>query len=328
MGRRADRRRSLTAPADRAGPSLPTGPPAPALGDRSDASARVAEALVEPALLAKLERLQLGTRNRLAGRFSGEHRSVRYGTSLDFADYREYHPGDDFRRIDYNLYARLDVLLLKLFEAEDDITVRLLIDTSASMASGGKLRQAARVAAALGFVSLIRRDIVTVHTFPLDRPAPRFVGRGATAPLFGLLDGLEAGGETRFAAACGHLLARPGPPGVTVVISDLLTPDWQQGISRLPARGGDVVVVHVLDPEELHPTLVGDFDLVDRETGAHIAVSLSPETIRAYEAVAEAWATDVGARCRQAGAAYVRLMADADLDHLLLGAWRDQGVVR
>jgi uncharacterized protein (DUF58 family) len=287
-----------------------------------------AGALLDPGLLAKLERLQLGTRNRLAGRFSGEHRSRRYGTSLDFADYREYHPGDDFRRIDYNLFARLDVLLLKLFEAEDDITVRLLVDTSASMGAGDKLRQAARVAAALGFVSLVRRDIVTVHTFPLDRPAPRFVGRGATAHLFALLAALEPDGETRFASACGHLLARPGPPGVTVVISDLLTPDWQQGIDRLPARGGEVVVVHVLAREELHPSFVGDYELVDRETGAQVSVSLSPETLRAYEEVARAWTEEVAGRCRHAGATYVQLLDDDDLDHLLLGSWRDEGVIR
>src|SRR5262245_45070016 len=102
--------------------------------------------------MARLERLQLGTRRRLSGQFAAEHRSPRHGTSLDFADYREYHPGDDFRRIDYDLYARLDVLLLKLYEAEDDLTLRLLIDTSRSMA-GDKLVQAERIAAALGFVA-------------------------------------------------------------------------------------------------------------------------------------------------------------------------------
>ena len=296
-------------------------------GSPSGSAARGAT-LLDPALLARLERLQLATRRPLAGRFTGEHRSRRHGTSLDFADYREYHPGDDFRRIDYHLYARLDVLLLKLFEAEDDITVRLLVDTSASMASGGKLEQARRIAAALGFVALVRRDTVTVHTFPLDRVAPRFSGRGAATPLFGHLAGLEADGDTRFAAACAHLLARPGPPGVTVVISDLLTPEWEQGISRLPARGGDVVVVHVLDREELHPVFVGDYDLVDRETGDHVAVSLSPATLRDYEELAAAWVDGVAARCRRAGAAYVRLLADDDLGPALLGGWRDEGVLR
>jgi len=122
--------------------------------------------LLDPATLSRLERLQLSTRRALTSTLSGEHRSRRHGTSLDFADYREYHPGDDYRRIDYNLLARLDVLALKLFEGEDDLHVRLLIDTSASMGSGDKMRQAARVAAALGFVALVRRDTVSVHSFP------------------------------------------------------------------------------------------------------------------------------------------------------------------
>jgi uncharacterized protein (DUF58 family) len=283
--------------------------------------------LLSPGFLSRLERLQLGTRRRLAGRFAAEHRSPQHGTSLDFADYREYHPGDDFRRIDYNLYARLDVLALKLFEAEDDLTLRLLVDTSKSMA-GAKLQQAARLAAALGFVALVRRDVVTVHTFPLDRPAPRFNGRAAANPLFAHLGSLEADGETRFAEAAAHLLARPGPAGLTVVISDLLTPEWEAGIERLPSRGGDLVVAHVLDPEELSPRLVGDLELVDRETGATLAVSLAPDTVAAYEQAAKAWVEGVAARCRRANAAYVRVLSDADVERLLLGACRQAGILR
>jgi uncharacterized protein (DUF58 family) len=196
------------------------------------------------------------------------------------------------------------------------------------MGSGGKLDQAVRVAAALGFVSLVRRDAVTVHTFPLDRPAPRFVGRGAATPLFRHLSGLRADGDTRFAQACADLLARPGPQGVTIVVSDLLTAEWERGLTRLPARGGDLVVVHVLDREELHPTMVGDFDLVDRETGARVAVSLSPSSLRQYEALAAAWADEVAARCRRARAAYVRVLADDNLEGALLSAWREEGVLR
>jgi uncharacterized protein (DUF58 family) len=285
-------------------------------------------ALLEPSLLARLERLQLGTRRRLGGQFAGEHRSMRHGASLDFADYREYHPGDDFRRIDYQLLARLDVLLIKLYEAEDDLTVRLLIDTSGSMASGDKLEQAKRVAAALGFVALVRRDAVTLHAFPLDKPAPRFTGRHAAHHLFRHLDALTADGETRFVQAATHLLSRPGPRGLTVLVSDLLTPEWEAGISRLPARGGDLVVVHVLAADELRPSLVGDLDLVDRETGARVAVSLSTETIRDYERLALAWADDVAVRCRQAGAAYVRVLDDDAIEPLLLGSWRTAGVLR
>jgi uncharacterized protein (DUF58 family) len=284
--------------------------------------------LLDAGLLGRLERLQLGTRRRLGGQFAGEHRSVRHGSSLDFADYREYHPGDDYRRIDYQLLARLDVLLIKLFEAEDDLTVRLLVDTSASMATGDKLVQAERIAAALGFVALVRRDVVTLHTFPLDRPAPRFTGRHAAHHLFRHLEGLEATGETRFVQATTHLLSRPGPRGMTVLISDLLTPEWEAGISRLPSRGGDLVVVHVLAADELRPSMVGDLDLVDRETGERLAVSLSPETVRDYERLALAWADDVALRCRQAGAAYVRVLDDDDIEPLLLGSWRTAGVLR
>lgn len=283
--------------------------------------------MLEPELLGRLERLQVGTRRRIAGAFSGEHRSTRHGSSLDFADFREYTPGDDFRRIDYTALARLDQLLVRLYEAEDDLTLRLLVDTSSSMA-GAKLRQAARIAAALGFVALVRRDVVTLHTFPLGTPAPRFTGRHAAHALFALLDGLDASGDTRFAAAVGDLLGRPGPRGLTVVLSDLLTPEWSDGLTRLPARGGDVVVVHVLDRAELAPDLTGDLDLVDAETGEVVAVSLAPEQVRDYERAARAWVDDVAGRARASGAAYVRAFADDDLESLLLGAARAAGVLR
>lgn len=283
--------------------------------------------LLEPELLSRLERLQLGTRRRLAGAFSGEHRSTRHGTSLDFADFREYHPGDDYRRIDYTALARLDQLLVRLYEAEDDLTVRLLVDTSTSMA-GDKLRQAARLAAAVGFVALVRRDVVTVHTFPLARPAPRFTGRHATHALFALLEGLDANGDTRFAHAVTDLLGRRGPRGLTVVLSDLLTPEWSDGLTRLPARGGDVTVVHVLDRTELHPDLSGDLDLVDAETGEIVPVSLAPEQVRDYERIARAWADDVAARARSSGAAYTRVLADEPIEPLLLGSWRSSRVLR
>jgi uncharacterized protein (DUF58 family) len=283
--------------------------------------------LLSSDLLGRLEQLQLGTRRRLAGRFSGEHRSSRRGTSLDFADYREYQRGDDPRRIDVGVWARLDQLLVRLYEAEDDLTVRLLVDTSASMA-GAKLRQAARLAAAIGFVALVRRDVVTVHTFPLDRPAPRFTGRHAAHALLPLLDELEADGDTRFAHAVGDLLSRRGPPGLTVVLSDLLTPEWDEGLRRLPARGGDVTVVHVLDRDELEPDLTGDLDLVDAETGEVVPVSLAPEQLSAYREAAQAWVDDVAGRARFAGAAYVRVLADEAVEPLLLGTWRELGVLR
>lgn len=284
-------------------------------------------ALLAPATLARLERLQLGTRRRLAGAIGGEHRSPDHGTTVDFADFRPYEPGDDFRRIDHLALARLDRLLIRLYEAEDDVTVRLLVDTSASMA-GDVLHQGARAAAAIGFTALTRRDRVSVHTFPFERPAPTFRGRQATASLFALLESLEAGGTGDFVGAVTHLLGRPGPAGLTVLISDLLTPDWETGITRLPARRGDLVVVHVLAEDTLHPPMTGDLELVDAETGGSVAVSMSPSTRRDYERLATAWADDVARRCRGVGAGYVRVLDTDDIEALLLSAWRQAGVLR
>jgi uncharacterized protein (DUF58 family) len=285
-------------------------------------------AFLDPAFLVRLEAVQLATRRRLAGHLAGEHRSRRHGTSADFADFREYHPGDDYRRIDYGILARLDVVLIRLFEADDDLTLRVLIDTSASMAVGGKLDQAARVAGVLGFVSLTRRDPVSVHTFPLDRPGPRYTGRGSVPALFDHLQHLEAKGRTPFAAAVRQLLSRPGPRGLTVVISDLLTADWEEGLRRLPARGGDLVVVHVLAAEDLTPEPAGDVELIDRETGQRVEVTLTAGAVAEYRRLAAAWAEGVAQRCHQAGAAYVRVLATDDLEPLVLGAWRRAGVLR
>lgn len=284
------------------------------------------EPLLPAELLARLERLQLSTRRRLSGFQTAQHRSVRHGTSLDFADYRQYHPGDDFRRIDYNLYARLDVLALKLFEAEDDITVRLLIDTSASMVAP-KLDQAVRAAAAVGWIALCRRDAVVVHTFTGAAPA-RFRGRSDAPALFAHLERLVADGDTRFVAAASDLLARPGPRGMTVLVSDLMTPEWEAGLARLPARGSDVSVIHVLDRAEIEPDLFGDVELVDAETGRGVPISVTADVLKDYRKTAQAWLDDVSARCRYVGASYIRLFADDPLEDTLVGGWRAAGTLK
>lgn len=287
--------------------------------------------LLDAAFLGQLERLQVATRRPLSGRLSGEHRSRRHGTSLDFADYREYHPGDDFRRIDYHLLARLDVLALKLFEADDDLHVRLLIDTSASMQTGGKLLQAKRLAAALGFLSLVRRDTVSVHTIaagPQQTAAPRFSGRAASSLLFRHLNSLTAQGTTPFVSTVVDLLARPGPVGLTIVFSDLLTAEWEAAISRLPARGGDVLIVHILDAEELDTSRSGDLDLIDSENGQRVAVSLSEQTRDEYREMVSRWLDQVALRCRSVDAGYILVLADEPIEPLLLTRWREDGLLR
>jgi uncharacterized protein (DUF58 family) len=287
------------------------------------------EPLLEAGFLARLERLQLSTRRPLAGLYAGGHRSPRRGSSLDFAEHREYHPGDDFRRIDYHALARLGVLVLKLFDAEDDLPVRLVVDTSASMGFDGKLRAACRLAAVLGFVGLVRRDPVRVQTLDRSLPPVRFSGRGDAARLFDHLVGLTAGGTTDLAGVGSDLRARRGAPGMTVLVSDLLSPQWPVALTGLPPSGGDLVVAHVLAPTELEPNgLAGDADLVDSESGERVAVSLAGEQLEHYRTAMSAWRTEVAHSCRRAGVAYCPVIVGEPLEPLLFGAWQRAGIVR
>lgn len=283
--------------------------------------------LLSPRILARLERLQVSSRRPLVGGLVGDHRSPRFGSSLDFSDYRQYHPGDDLRRVDVNAYARFDRLLLKLFEAEDDVAVRLLVDTSGSM-DGAKLVRAKQFAAAIGFVALTNRDIVTLHTFPVGNEGPRLLGKTAVPELFARLEALEAQGATPFAAAASAMLARPGPPGITVVISDLLTEEWDAGLRRLPANRADVAVIQVLDPTDITPAITGDLQLVDSETGATVDVSVSASVAENYTDLASAWLDEVAGRVRRSGAGYARVFTDQDLETALFETFTGSGVLK
>ncbi len=289
-------------------------------------------AIDDPNLLEALERLQLRTRRPLAGAMTGAHRSTRHGTSVDFADFRPYQPGDDFRRIDYGTLARLDQLLIRLYEAEDDLVVRLVVDASASMGLDGKLRRAAEVAAAIGFVALTRGDAVTVHTAPSapgDRPRPpaRFRARTSWPRLRDHLAGLEAGGSGSLVGTATGLLTGAGPRGLTVLVSDLLDEEWDPALRRLPARGADLVVVQVLGPGELDPVVAGDVDLVDIESGRRLPLSLTEQAIERYAARRDAWLDVVATRVAALGAGYSLVRSDGELRPVLLGSLRQAGVV-
>ncbi len=283
--------------------------------------------LLSPALMARLESLQLASRHRLMGRFGGEHKSKRYGNTVDFADFREYHPGDDFRRIDYHVLARLDQVLIKLFEADDEITVRFLVDTSSSMAIGGKMDQAKRLGAAMGFVALTAHDSVSVHTFPTDTSAPRFAGRASVPAFLAYVESLEPSGLTPFAEAAGHLLSRGGLPGLTVLVSDLLTREWRD-LVKLRSTGSDVTVLHVSCEEDLNPDYSGDLELVDTELGERLTVSVTEDVASSYRDRVTAWRHDVARSVRGSGSAYVSVDAADDVEVLLLQTWLSQGVLR
>ena len=281
--------------------------------------------LLEPELRARLERLALQHRRRVKGMWSGGHRSVQLGESLDFADYREYFPGDDFRRIDYNLWARMGVVLVRLFEAEDELPLQIVLDTSRSMDFGDKFATAQRLGAAMAYLGLASGERVRIVTVPAEgRPSLR--SRWARHPgswpaIERWIEELTTEGGTDLPGAA-HLLAAAGAHrGPVILVSDLLAPGWDQAIDILGSIGGGAVL-HVLAPGEISPDLSGDLSLRDIETRHEVPVSLDTAAAGRYEDRLRAFIDAAALRSRRAGMEYVFTVAaedavDAALRHLI-----------
>lgn len=267
--------------------------------------------LLEPDFLRRLARLRLAVRRRFAGATSGARRSKNRGSSAEFAEHRPYFPGDDVRRIDWNAYARLEELVLRLFVAEEDLSLYLLLDTSASMGVGEprKLDVAKRLAAGLGYVGLSGSERVAVMPFAarLARPLPASRGRKRVGPLLRFLDELEPSGETDLSRAVDEFLSRSPRPGLVVVLSDFLDPSgFTRPLDRLVADKHEPVLFHVLDREELDPTPGGDLELLDSERGRKVEVSLDARAVRAYRARLAAFLAELEGYAKKRGLFYGR----------------------
>ncbi len=289
--------------------------------------------ILEPEVRSRLERLALHSRGRVRGLWAGGHPSVRKGESLDFADYREYTPGDDFRRIDHNLRARLGVTLVRLYEAEDELPLRVLCDVSASMGFGGKFAAVRRLAAAITYLALASGDRVTPLAVPgaqgrvLDQGRPaRHVGGWPAVETW--LEMLRPGGAADLTGALRLLRERAGTRGPTALVSDLLAPDWPQALDLIGSARAGGLVVHLLDPTELEPDLMGDLRLVDAETGVTLDLSTSDDAYAAYRAARDAFLADAARRARRNGLDYVLIPAGPDALDRLVGGLAAAGAVR
>lgn len=266
--------------------------------------------LLEPKLRARLERLALGVRGRVTAQWAGRHSSTRLGESLDFADYRPYQPGDDYRRIDHNLRARLGVVMVRQFEAEQELPVDVVVDLSGSMGLHGKDDTARRLAAVVTYMALAAGDRVRLWTVPgVDgRPATQGpVGRHLSSwpRMEAWLEAAPVGGPGTL-QHMGRRLAGSG--GSVVVVSDLLMDDWSETLDRLVAAAGGLVL-HVLAPEELDPRIAGDLDLIDVESGARVPVSTGEQVLNDYRRAVEEFALGASRRARRAGLDYLLVEA-------------------
>jgi uncharacterized protein (DUF58 family) len=292
-------------------------------------------ALLEPELLRRLEQFQLSAARRSRSTIQGERRSRARGHSVEFADYRSYVPGDDFRYLDWNLYGRLDRLFLKLYEEERELSVVVLLDASESMTFGEprKFDFARRLAAAIGYVGLCGFDRVTVIPFPArsvgraTRGMRGLRGRGAGLGLFDHLERLEAGGAGELNEVLRRVAVETREPGLAVVLSDFLDANgYGAGLGALVGRGFHVCVVQVLAPEEVAPAHFGDLRLVDAETGAIQEVTFARHRLRAYRQSVEKYCDGLRTYCRARGMTWHRTTSDASVEETLLKGLREAGV--
>jgi uncharacterized protein (DUF58 family) len=312
--------------------------------------------LFDEAFLRRLERLAILSRRAMAGQLQGERRSPKRGQSVEFADYRPYTPGDDFRRIDWNAYARLERFFVKLFVEEEDLTVHLLVDTSRSMDWGqpNKLWYALRAAGALGYVALAGLDRVTVTTFGASANQqdskstnqrfsddsliyfPPRRGKGQALALFSFLQGLTSGGKTHLSPRLRAYASAATQPGPLLLLSDMLDDGWAEGLRDLTARGFEVSVLHILAPDEVNPETsgwlgdasTGDFKLLDVETGAEVEITADYDLLERYRDGLTAWQEELRYFCGARGMHYVPVVTSLPVEELLFAWLRQRGVLK
>jgi len=286
----------------------------------------------DEAFLRQLERLMLVTRKAVRGGMKGVRRSVKRGQSVEFTDYRDYSLGDDLRSLDWNLYARLEKLFIKLFIEEEDVNVHVLLDASASMDTGSpdKLLFGKRAAAALAYVGLASYDRVSMAVLQ-GRVARRFPSVRGTGRVFQVLADLSAvkphSGPTDLAAAARHYASQITQRGPLLLISDLFDANVERAISELAGTRCDVAILHTLSPDELDPPLEGDLRLVDRETGEGVNVTADLFTLDQYRARLTTWQQRLDDVSSKRRVAYLPTPTTLPLADLVFAELRRRNVV-
>lgn len=289
------------------------------------------ERILDTAFLKKLEQLAIMTRRPFNGQMKGEKRSLKRGTSIEFADYREYSPGDDLRYVDWNTAARTDKLFVKLFVEEEDLYLALLLDSSKSMDFGepNKLRYGVQLAAALGYIALCNYDRVSVQPFAevQQRPLPMQRGRGGVLPFFNYMNGMEAKGKTSFSTSLKRFASTVRYMGLAIVISDFFDPNWQEGLKALLSRGYQIAVLHTLSEDEIKPKLLGDLRIIDSESNETKEVSINPVLLARYQATFDSFCTELETFCSRYGIDYLRTSTATSVELLALKSLRQMGLL-
>ena len=288
--------------------------------------------LLPPELLARLERLELVSRKVFRGRMKGERKSRRKGQSVEFADFRSYVPGDDLRFVDWNLYARLDRLFLKLFLEEEDLHVYFVVDASPSMNFGEptKFYFAKQIASALAFVGMCRGDRVKIEFLGAENTAsPVLRGRSQLWHMLDFVDTVEPTQLFTLAESIKRFCLRNSGRGIVVLLSDLMDKaGYESALRMLVGQQMDIFVMHVLSPAEMDPDLKGDLKLIDCEDRDEAEISVSSQLLKKYKATLAAFVDQARRFCSQRGVTYMLTRSDQGADMLVSQYLRERGLVR
>ncbi|MFM9994652.1 MAG: DUF58 domain-containing protein [Phycisphaerales bacterium] len=324
------------------------------------------EDLLDPALIARISRLDFTSRKIFAGKLRGERRSKKRGESVEFADHRPYVSGDDLRHIDWNIFGRLDRLFLKLFLEEEDLSLHIVLDASASGDCGepNKFLYMQRLAMALGYIGLVNLNRVTVSavggggrdaetqrrrdgaenssgasSLPLS-VSPSLVsairdlrGRRRTQDLARFMCGLAPGGVAPFTESCKRIALSRRGKGVMVVLSDFFHKEgYDTGLRLLVGRGYDLFLIQTLSPQEVDPTgpsgVAGDLRLKDVEDGDVAEVTISAPLLKRYKANLAAYNNQLREFCARREIGLLTIRTDTPIDTLILEYLRKRGVLR
>jgi uncharacterized protein (DUF58 family) len=297
---------------------------------------RRVDELIDGELMSKLDRVDVMSRKIFAGKLQGERRSKKRGVSVEFADYRHYVHGDDLRFVDWNIYARLDKLFLKMFLEEEDLSLVLAIDASASMDWGnpGKFMFAQQLAMALGYIGLTNQNRVTLYSFNAQgvEPLPNLRGRRRTRAMGEWLLDLEPRGPGGFDEAMRQIaLGRQGK-GVMVIISDFMFKEgYEKGLRYVTGGGYDTYCLQVLSPEEVDPGshgLAGDLKLTDIEDDDVAEVTVSAGLLKQYKENLNAYCGKLREFCVRRGIMHMTVDTSVDLTTLLLDYLRKRGLLK
>ena len=289
--------------------------------------------MLSPEFLTQLDQLRIQCQKPFRGRFRGDRRSLNRGTGVEFADYRLYQHGDDLRYLDWNIYARLEKLFIKLFQADEELPVSILIDTSQSMQFGEptKLHYAKQLAAALGYISLANSDRVVFYTLAerLTTALPATYGKSQFGRIQKALTTIETGGTTNLTECLQHLATHQPNAGVVIVLSDFLdAAGYAAGVNSLLGRGFALTLIHIQCEEEIEPPPTGEWRLEDAETGETKEITINEETITHYQNRQKEFCENLQSYCTKQGVGYIQIRTDFDFESVIMHDMQRAGFIQ